>query len=319
MTPELRKKRLAREQKQNRKGHSLKRRLVNFACSIPFIKNRGLKNALDLQINEFSWHFSNLPKTADGLRILHLSDTHLDGVPGLLEALKKKISSLEFDLAVLTGDYRFDKGAFEQKTIDPTLELIRFLQTKAPVYAVPGNHDCLDTLDEIVKTGAKLLVNSNDKIFLPVQVPPLIFAGLRNGNPLQGEFEGDSVPPREFIQLAGVDDPHYFETHDLELALQGLDPKQFTLLLAHSPEIIPQAAEVNVDFYLCGHTHGGQVRLPLLGMVHWNARCARKYADGHFTYRELQGFTHRGTGSSNSPIRFNCPPEIVLHSLRKKT
>jgi uncharacterized protein len=286
MTPELRKKRLAREQKQNRKGHSLKRRLVNFACSIPFIKNRGLKNALDLQINEFSWHFSNLPKTADSLRILHLSDTHLDGVPGLLEALKKKISSLEFDLAVLTGDYRFDKGAFEQKTIDPTLELIRFLQTKAPVYAVPGNHDCLDTLDEIEKTGAHLLVNRN-------------------------------LTLEQGIQLAGVDDPHYFETHDLELALQGLDPKQFTLLLAHSPEIIPQAAEANVDFYLCGHTHGGQVRLPLLGMVHWNARCARKYADGHFTYRELQGFTHRGTGSSNSPIRFNCPPEIALHILKK--
>ena len=285
MTPEHRQKRQSRELKQTRKGFSIKKRLVTAMCNVPFIRDRGLKNALDIQIREFDWQFSKLPDQANDLRILHLSDTHLDGVPGLLEVLKDKIAKLDFDIAVLTGDYRFDKGAFEQKTIDPTLDLINFLQTLGPVYAVPGNHDCLDTIEQIEKTGAHILINQHV------------------------DYKG--------ITIAGVDDPHYFETHDLEQALHDVPKENFKLLLAHSPEIIPQAHHREVDFYLCGHTHGGQVRLPLFGMVHWNARCKKMYADGHFVYESLQGFTHRGTGSSNSPIRFNCPPEIVIHVLRK--
>ena len=204
MTPEHRQKRQSRELKQTRKGFSIKKRLVTAMCNVPFIRDRGLKNALDIQIREFDWQFSKLPDQANDLRILHLSDTHLDGVPGLLEVLKDKIAKLDFDIAVLTGDYRFDKGAFEQKTIDPTLDLINFLQTLGPVYAVPGNHDCLDTIEQIEKTGAHILINQHV------------------------DYKG--------ITIAGVDDPHYFETHDLEQALHDVPKENFKLLLAHSPE-----------------------------------------------------------------------------------
>ncbi len=115
-----------------------------------------------------------------------------------------------------------------------------------------------------------------------------------------------------------MDDPHYFQRDDLALALNTRgESNQFTFLMAHSPEILEEARKAEVDFYICGHTHGGQVCLPVFGMIHWNARCAKKYAKGEFNYKGMKGYTHQGTGSSNSPIRFNCLPEIVIHKLKR--
>ncbi|MDD7985580.1 metallophosphoesterase [Lentisphaera marina] len=273
-----------REVKQAKSGDSLKKRLISQFVKLTGISSRGLKNALDLQVRKYNWRFPNLPKEAEGMRLLHLSDTHLDGVPGLLENLLKKLDELEFDLVVWTGDFRYDKGVYDAKCLEPTFDLAKYLLKRSRVLAVPGNHDCSQTLESLEALGIEVLLNS-----------------------------GFEYSPGFFI--GGVDDPHYYKTDDLGLALSKRKENDFTLLLAHSPEIIAQASREKVDFYLCGHTHGGQVCFPIVGLVYWGARCARKHASGKFEYQQMQGYTHRGTGSSNSPIRFNCPPEVVIHQL----
>jgi uncharacterized protein len=273
-----------REVKQAKSGDSLKKRLITQFVKLTGIGSKGLANALDLQVRKYDWRFPNLPEKVVGMRLLHLSDTHLDGVPGLLENLLAKLDILEFDLVVWTGDFRYDKGVFDAQCLEPTFELAKYLKKRSRVLAVPGNHDCTQTLQSLEKLGIEILLNTGFEFS-------------------QGFF------------IAGVDDPHYYKTDDLNLALLDRNKGEFTLLLAHSPEIIEQAANENVDFYLCGHTHGGQVCFPFVGLVYWGARCARKYASGKFEYKQMQGYTHRGTGSSNSPIRFNCPPEVVIHQL----
>src|SRR5207248_11700996 len=90
------------------------------------------------------------------------------------------------------------------------------------------------------------------------------------------------------------------------------------ILLAHTPEVYADASARGVQLYLSGHTHAGQIRFPGIGSIRNNARCPRAYAYAHWRHGAMQGYTSAGVGCSSLPIRFNCPPEIVLIELRRK-
>jgi len=121
---------------------------------------------------------------------------------------------------------------------------------------------------------------------------------------------------RESAWVIGLDDPHYYGCDDLPAALRDVPSEAFKILLVHTPEIIKEAEEYGVDLYLCGHTHGGQICLPLIGPIVINANCSRAYARGVWKYKNLQGYTSPGVGTSGVPVRFFCPPEIGLIELR---
>jgi predicted MPP superfamily phosphohydrolase len=73
-----------------------------------------------------------------------------------------------------------------------------------------------------------------------------------------------------------------------------------------------------MDLYLCGHTHGGQICLPWIGPPFLNARCRREYGSGEWRHNAMQGYTNRGIGTSTLPVRYNCPPEAAVITLRRK-
>jgi hypothetical protein len=152
-----------------------------------------------------------------------------------------------------------------------------------------GNHDCIEMLPELEQAGVAMLVNDAQP--------------LRRG--------------KDSLWLVGVDDPHYYRCHDLELALRKRPATAFTVLLAHSPEIFREAASAGIRLYLCGHTHGGQICVPGLGSVFTHSRAPRRTAAGPWREGEMIGFTSRGAGASGLPLRFNCPGEIALLTLRQ--
>ena len=112
-----------------------------------------------------------------------------------------------------------------------------------------------------------------------------------------------------------VDDPHYFAADNLEKAYEGIPDDAVSLLLSHSPEIYRHAAYVGFDFMMCGHTHGGQICLPGSIPLSLNSSAPRFTGAGSWNFDLMQGYTSVGTGSSVVPARFNCPPEITLHTL----
>ena len=91
----------------------------------------------------------------------------------------------------------------------------------------------------------------------------------------------------------------------------------FKILLAHAPELFENANELGIQLNLSGHTHGGQLRMPVIGALRQNARCPKEFAWGVWRYGKLQGYTTCGVGSSTLPIRFCCPPEVVIIELRR--
>jgi len=103
---------------------------------------------------------------------------------------------------------------------------------------------------------------------------------------------------------------------DLHLARAAIPSKHCSILLAHSPESYRAAASIGYDLMLSGHTHAGQICLPGRYAILANANCPRRMLYGTWKYQMMQGYTSSGTGSCGVPVRFFCPPEIVIHTLR---
>lgn len=250
---------------------------------------RGRANALQPVVRDVRLEFENLPAGLDGFRILHLSDFHIDGVDGLAEVVASRLSLLPVDLCVLTGDYRYDvRGPVDQ--VYPRMRrILSAIRARHGVVGILGNHDCADIAVELESMGVRMLINES------------IAVGSRD----------------EKLWVIGVDDPHFFGCDDLPGAGRGVPENGFKLLLAHTPEMYREAADTGVALYLSGHTHAGQIRLPGIGALAQLADCPRAFASGHWQHEGMQGYTTAGVGCSLLPVRFNCPPEIVVIELAR--
>lgn len=237
------------------------------------------------------------PKLQHGepLRILHLSDIHYEGHSPRERRLLETAGALAPDLILLTGDYLNLSSVDNERAQQGARNLLAELVTVAPTYAVVGSP----------------LVDRPG-------VVPEIFAGI----PIT--WLVDEVAPVEVkgysLLLVGVrcTAAHRRDGERLRSLLPDA-PRRFTVLLYHSPDIFPVAAELGIDLHLAGHTHGGQLCLPLFGAIvtssaFWKRYEAGLYREGQTTLYVSRGIGVEGAGAPRA--RFLAPPEIVLLTLR---
>jgi len=246
---------------------------------------RGCKNTTRIQIRHNSVSLPGLPAEFDGFTLLHISDLHVDMNPGAIHRLIELLREIDYDLCVLTGDYR-------GKTFGPieeTLEGMARVRThlKEPVYGVLGNHDTIRMVPGLESMGIRMLLNESEVI----------------------QYNNAR------INLVGIDDAHYFRVDNIEKAASGITHDEFTILLSHTPEIYRQATHADFDLLLAGHTHGGQICLPGGIPITLDSVLPRYMGSGAWKYRTMHGYTSAGVGSSVVAVRYNCPPEITLHHL----
>lgn len=246
---------------------------------------RGRRNATDIRINHTRVVIPQLPEPFHGLRLLHLSDIHLDMDADILQAMAHRILETDYDLCVITGDFRARTYGAYEPAMDAMADLR--MHITRPIYAVLGNHDFIEMVPDLEALEIRVLLNESVTI----------------------ERGGAT------IHLAGTDDPHYYRADNLEKAADGIPPDAVAILLTHSPEIFRNAAHAGFNLMLCGHTHGGQICLPGGIPLTYNADCPRTLGRGAWKWGDLQGYTSAGTGSCVVPVRFNCPPEITVHQL----
>ena len=245
----------------------------------------GYRNFMDLRLVEHRLAHPRLPPALAGLRVLQLSDLHLDLDPALGAVLRERLAGVEYDVAVITGDFRNTTDADHGPSVTETLTLLSAL--RPPVYAVLGNHDFIEIVPPLERAGLRFLLNE------VVTVP----------------FQGAE------LYLGGVDDPHFYRTHDLAGVRDAIPDTGFSLLLCHSPETYREVAGYGFDAMLSGHTHGGQICLPGGRALVSVCDAPKPMQAGAWQYRELRGYTSVGTGSCGVPLRYFCPPEITLHHL----
>ena len=246
---------------------------------------RGRRNATAIRIRANDLVIPGLPQEFEGFRLLHLSDIHLDMDQAIGHALVERVRDAEYDLCVITGDFRARTYGEHEPAVKAMAGLRMHIDR--PVYGVLGNHDFIEMVPGLEALDIRILLNESVTI----------------------EHKGAA------IHLAGIDDPHYYEADNLEKAADGIPEDAVSILLAHSPEIYRHAAHAGFDLMLCGHTHGGQICFPGGYALTYNAKCPRALGKGAWRWEGLQGYTSAGAGSCVVPVRFNCPPEITVHRL----
>ena len=247
---------------------------------------RGLRNATAIQIRHNTVIIPRLPAAFDGFTLLHLSDLHLDADPAYPTALIERLRQVEYDLCVITGDFRAKTHGPHDAAITALAQVRPHL--RSPIYAILGNHDSIRMVSGIEALGITLLLNESVRV----------------------ERGGAT------IHLAGIDDPHYFQVDNFDKAAADIPSEATAILLSHSPETYRHAAHAGFDLLLGGHTHGGQICLPGGIALLTNAACPRRFCKGTWHYHAMQGYTSIGSGASVVGVRYNCPPEITLHHLR---
>lgn len=260
---------------------------IRFTLKVCGLLGRAKSNTLNYHIKEIDVPLDYLPGPFHGFRILHLSDLHIDGMVDRGKRLREIISEIDFNMCVITGDFRYKVFGDYNVTLKLMEELMPVLKCEHGVFGVLGNHDFIELVNGLEQIGIRMLINES--------------ISLKKGE--------------DIVWLTGVDDPHFYETDNLQKALQGIPHDALKILLSHSPEIIENAAGLGVDYYLCGHSHGGQICLPGGIPILTNSRCKRKYLSGPWKHQNMLGYTSRGTGSSGLPARLFCQPEITLHKL----
>ncbi len=242
-----------------------------------------------------------LPPAFDGLTIVQLSDFHYDpyfsSTP--VAASVRIANALKPDLVVLTGDFvsspAFDRSTLVRKAaaqIEPCANILGGLRAPYGVWAVLGNHDVFSDATHVERS----LRSAG------IQV-------LRNG----------AVPVERDGQrfwLAGVGDVLAGDA-DLKKALHVTSSSEAVVLLAHEPDFADHSARHPVDLQLSGHSHGGQIRFPFVGAVYY-PELARKYPQGLRQVGQLMLYTNVGIGTLLIPVRWNCPPEVTLITLRSQ-
>jgi predicted MPP superfamily phosphohydrolase len=264
--------------------------ILHAALQILGLYPRGIRNALDPVVRHLRFEFENLPESFHGFRILHLSDLHVDGMDGLAEIVAERVAALPADLCVMTGDYRFGMEGPCDAVYSRMAIILSAVRARHGVLAILGNHDESSIAVELESLGVRMLINEAVEI-------------ARGG---------------DRVWMIGVDDPHHYGCDDLDGALEPVPADAFKVVLAHSPEMLDEAAAAEIDLYLCGHTHAGQLCLPGIGAPLVNADCPRAYTHGRWQHGCMVGYTSAGVGCSLLPVRYNCPPEIAFIEMVKK-
>jgi len=263
-------------------------RMIDTLFRFTGLAARGRANCLDIRTVVREQPLANLPAAFDGFRLLHLSDLHLDCVEGFTDRLLDLIAGTPHDLAVITGDFADHPAGYFH---DCLADIRRIAAALGPgTLAILGNHDIIEIVPHLEEAGLRVLLNENINI----------------------ERRGEK------LWFAGIDDPHFYRTHDLEAARRGIPVGACSILLSHSPETFDDARHYGFNFMLSGHTHGGQICLPGGIAIVRNGRCPPAQFVGAWSHQGLHGYTTPGTGSCGVAARFNCPPEMTVHVLRSK-
>jgi uncharacterized protein len=237
----------------------------------------------------------------DGLRLVQLSDIHFDEFtePFFLRDAVNRINGLNPDVVLLTGDFvtksPISKRIFKHSAW-PCAAILNELSCSSR-FACFGNHDILVGKEQVAEALAPNGITVVNNSCLPFERAGGRFwlAGLED--PLEGHPDPDAAIPSSIRNV----------------------PNEPVVLLCHGPdyadELLTRPAGQSVSLMLSGHTHGGQVRLPLIGPLALPAM-GKKYVEGWFQLGSLQLHVNRGLGTVGLPFRLDCPPEISLITLR---
>jgi predicted MPP superfamily phosphohydrolase len=240
---------------------------------------------------------TGIPVDWKPIRILHISDLHIERLSRREESILSYLEEHQPDIILITGDYLNLSFNLDPEAYFQVQKFLSLLEAPQGVYAVLGT----PTVDLW-----ELIVPVFDDV--PIKL-------------LRDEWQEVCWPDGRRLTLLGLECTHDIDqdARRLKSLIAGAPPSVPDVLLYHSPELMPQAVELGIDLYLCGHTHGGQIRLPIVGPLLTSSDLGRDYVMGHYRVRQTNLYVSTGVGLeglSAPRVRLLAPPEITLLTLR---
>ncbi|MFC4596661.1 metallophosphoesterase [Cohnella hongkongensis] len=242
-----------------------------------------------------------VPPGFDGITIVQFSDVHLGPYYSLrqLDELVNAINSLRPDLVAFTGDLHDARRKDNIAKYDPSPVLSR-IQARLGKFAVYGNHDF--GYERKLRSSGAFLSRGGFTVLI-------------------NDARRVTLPGGEFMTIAGLDDCMLGKPNPSKAASK-LHPDRFNVLLVHEPDVADRLARYPIDLQLSGHSHGGQVVLPLVGAL-VRTSLGRKYVGGLYRigsrFRDKRPYVlhvNRGVGTTRIPVRIRCVPELTVITLR---
>jgi predicted MPP superfamily phosphohydrolase len=258
-----------------------------------------LHEPYEIAVTQIDIELKRLPPAFNNCRIAQLSDLHFNSFTphgNFLERVVELTNAQKPDLVILTGDYVTAGFSGAQRKVRaeqawPCGDILRRIEAPLGCFAVLGNHDYSTNVEIVTRA-----LSATGRI-----------AVLRNRSTA---IEKDGAR----LWLAGIDNVTKRRARPDE-ALRGVPREECTIVAVHEPDFADEMLKYPVDFQLSGHSHGGQIRLPMVGALYFPPG-AEKYPLGHYRFGKLQLYTNRGIGVIGLPMRFMCPPEITLFTLK---
>jgi predicted MPP superfamily phosphohydrolase len=224
------------------------------------------------------------------VRIVHLSDTHIARASYREASVIAKVNALQPDIIVFTGDYLNTSYVRDSTAADHFREFVAQLEASHGIYAVRGTIEHASRYMSWLVQDTEIVWLENETHTINVRGQPVTLIGVACSHDQE------------------------LDTMRLDTAIRDVPTDTFTLLLYHSPDLIHAAAERQIDLYLGGHTHGGQLRLPFYGAIVTSSAYGKQYEAGLAVVGNTQMYISRGLGFEGGGMpraRFLCRPEIV--------
>lgn len=253
----------------------------------------------NLQVTHETYVTAKLPPGVS-LRMLHIGDIHVERISPRERRLNELIRELKPDLIVFSGDFVNLSCTHDDEAKAAIRSVIQEWHAPLGVYCVPGT-PAVEPLDRVRQ----------------------FVAGLSNLQLLLNQWVTIPVTGGSKFHIMGLATTHDLpEDHqNLTRLLENAPPGGFRLILTHAPDVAPEANLAGIDLYVCGHTHGGQIRLPVIGELFTGSHLGRKFVMGRYDLECTTVYTTRGVGMEGlgAPrARFLCPPEIILWDIKGK-
>lgn len=237
-------------------------------------------------------------KSSKGLKVAHISDIHINMLYISTQKLISALRHINPDIIIMSGDY-----IEKQKDIPKFIKLLKTISAVFPVYMSLGNHDhkalnynskkIATFIKTVQDTGATVLFNSNIKI---------------NKN-------------TSSYNIIGIDDLNHGKP-DLKKAFHGITPSFesscINIAFSHNPDLVLTLPTKKVDYFLCGHFHGGQIWMPFnleFKIMRREKLCKMGYRRGLHKINGVNIYINRGLGNVIFPFRFISRPEIAVLQL----
>ena len=257
-----------------------------------FIATKGLK------VKEYKVVNSKITDSYHGLKIIHLTDIHYGSIINEKELnnIVDKVNEIKPDIVVMTGDLIDERLSYDKDTI---INCLSKIESKLGKFAVSGNHDIpLDDYNYIVKESGFTSLDNKYELIYSKSNEPIIISGIGYSN------EDIGIKTEQFDKYIS------------ELKTDDIKPS-YSILLVHEPDTVDNLDLNKYDLILAGHSHAGQVRLPIIGKL-YTPEGAKKYYDEYYKINNTDLYISSGLGTSLYKFRLFNKPSFNFYRITNK-